>query len=313
MSFISGYMNSDAMKDAADTQAAAAMYGADAQSAAAHYAADIQAMMAGQSIDMQWSMFMMQMENQAPWREAGVAALGGIAAGMQTGGEFATKVPIPELPVYGLKEFYNDPLYKVMMNQQGNILARNRAGAASGGSLGSGNQMVELMGLGNQNAEGYYQQGFNNRQTIFGDEFAIYNAKVAEQSTDYNRLASMAGLGQVAATQIGVAGQNTASNLANTYSNEANQLSNIATNAGNNAANSAMNIGNIRANQYMNQSSNWSNIIGGGAYGLGQINWGNLFGGGNNSGEGWTGGPASSSEPGWTGGGSGGSTEGGWS
>jgi hypothetical protein len=230
MSFISGIANSTASTSNANTQADAVTT-----------AAGIQASSADKATQMQWDMFMKNQENLKPWLESGKNALATLNTDMQPGGRF---YQTPELPSYGMDAFKADPLYKVMMNQQADILASNRAGAAGGGELGSGQQMVALQAKAGTNAENYYQQGYQNNYTN-------WTAAVKSQEEDFNRLASMAGVGQTAATQIGTFGTNAANNM-----------SSIATNQGTNAANSAMQLGNIYGQNTINQANNLSSSIG---------------------------------------------------
>jgi hypothetical protein len=148
--------------------------------------------------------------------------------------------------------FKKDPLYQNMMTQQNNILASNRAGAASGGSLGSGNQMVALQALAGNNAETYYQQGFQNNLTS-------YNANLNAQNTDFNRLSGLAGTGQIAASQIGQAGQNMTNNVTTIGTDAANNIAGTQIAAGNARSASMNNIGNIAGNALTSGVQNYQN------------------------------------------------------
>ena len=217
-------------------------------------AAATEAAASNNATQVQWNEFLQQQANQQPWLQAGTAAENALASRMGLSTSYAdpsyTQQPdgtyknaagqtsatqpmlgstglaandpnnfmnVPGMPKYDMTAFQNDPLYQVMMNQQNNILAGNRAGAAGGGSLGSGNQMAALQSLAGQNAENYYQQGYNNNLTG-------YNAELNQQNTEYNRLASLSGVGQTAANTVGQAGQNAANNVATIGTNAANNI-----------------------------------------------------------------------------------------
>lgn len=94
----------------------------------------------------------------------------------------------------------------------------------------------------------------------YGEDLTQYAQGLAAQQygTYYNRLASMAGQGQVTATNLGTAGQN----FANQYSNQ------------------RTNIGNARASGYQAQAGANQNLINGLGTFLGGVNWGGSGGGG---------------------------------
>ena len=214
--------------------AGAAVAGAEISSSGQQSAANTEAAAANNSTQVQWNEFLQQQQNIQPWLTAGTSAVNQLSTGMQPGGQFAT---VPGLPTYGMAQFQQDPLYQNMMTQQNNILASNRAGAAGGGSLGSGNQMVALQALAGQNAEGYYQQGYQNNLTG-------YNATLNQQNTEFNRLSDIAGTGQTAAGQISQAGQNAANNVANIGMNSANNIASTQIGVANAQAGMVNGIGN---------------------------------------------------------------------
>lgn len=239
---------------------AGAMMSSDAQQSAAN----TQASAANNATQVQWNQFLQQRADQAPWLQAGTSAINQLSAEVGAGGRFAytPRLNLPEQTKYTMADFKNDPLYQVMQNQQANILASNRAGAASGGSLGSGNQMVALQALAGQNAEGYFQQGYANKQTDYNtavqNAIAEYNAGIQGQSAEFNRLASIAGTGQTAVNQIGAAGQTAATNVANIGTNAANNIAGTQINAGNVMAGMVGNVGNALTSgiaNYQNQQA----------------------------------------------------------
>ena len=93
----------------------------------------------------------------------------------------------------------------------------------------------------------------------YGEDLTQYAQGLAAQQygTYYNRLASMAGQGQVTANNLGAAGQN----FANQYSNQ------------------RTNIGNARASGYQAQAGANQNLINGLGSFIGGVNWGGSGGG----------------------------------
>ena len=160
---------------------------------------------------------------QRPWVDAGTTAINSVSSGTQPGGRF---YQTPQLSNYSMADFQNSPEYQLMLTQQQNILDANRAGAAANGSFGSGNQKVALQRLAGQNAESYFQQGYNNNLTE-------YNANVNAFGMDYNRLAGLAGIGQTSAGQVASQGIQTGQGIANTLGNYGNQVGQNYQNIGN--------------------------------------------------------------------------------
>ena len=93
----------------------------------------------------------------------------------------------------------------------------------------------------------------------------IYNANVSQANQGFNRLASLAGLGQTSAGQIAGLGAQTGANMANVYGQQGAALGNIAIGAGQGQANAALGtasavnnavqggIGNYLTSQYLNR------------------------------------------------------------
>lgn len=119
--------------------------------------------------------------DQAPYREAGTSALAQIMAGMGSGGEFSQKFSPASLT--------SDPGYQFRLEQ--GIRGIDRSAAASGMS-GSGAVLKALA-------------RFN--QGVASDEFNnAYGRFTGEQTTRFNRLASLAGIGQTATNATQQAG-----------------------------------------------------------------------------------------------------------
>ena len=146
-------------------------------------AAKAQSGAAGQAADLQREQFERQIELQAPFREAGVRALGKLEAAS-------------EYTPFGMDQFQADPGYAFRFSQGQKALERS---AAARGGLISGNTGGALQQFGQGLASQEYQNAFNRYQT--------------ERSARLNPLQSLAGVGQTSVNQLGAAGQNYASGM----------------------------------------------------------------------------------------------------
>lgn len=164
----------------------------------------------GRANSMQERMFNTQREDAAPWREAGVTALGG----MQDK-DYQRD--------FTMSDFQADPGYDFRMKE--GMKAIERSAAARGGRHG-GATMKALVGYGQDVASSEYQNAYNR-----------FNA---DRDRRFNRLGSIAGVGQTANSQVAAAGQN----YANQYG--ANET----------------NMANARAGQAMGQAGQLGNAIG---------------------------------------------------
>jgi hypothetical protein len=168
-----------------------------------------------------------QRADQAPYREAGRSALADIMAGIN-GGQFAQK--------FDANGLAKDPGYQFRLEQGiGNI---DRSAAASGMS-GSGAVLKALA-------------RFNSG--LASDEYgAAYNRFTGEQATKFNRLASLAGIGQTATNATQTAGTAATG-----------QLNTLGTNYTANTIGNLSNLGEARASGYVANA----NAIGSGIKGL---------------------------------------------
>lgn len=208
--------------------------GAEAQSDAAEQAAQTQAQSNQAARDLQYKMFQEQKELQKPWYDVGVQALPKLEAQ-------ANAMPAA---FTGKVDLNQDPGYAFRLAEGNRAL--NQAAAARGGLI-SGNALKA--------AERYGQQmGSQEYGNAYQRALDVYNSQVARETTGYNRLANLAGVGQVAggniASQAGQYGQLAGANLMATGESQANSL---------------LAQGNARASQY----GAIGNAIGGvaGAYG----------------------------------------------
>lgn len=222
------------------TWVAAAIGGSAALGAlASEAAAEKQLQGVREGIQSQERMFNLTNQQQAPFRGAGYTALSEIAKRTGTGTNVAYD-PLTGAPTliqgndyftspYTVAEFQKgmDPGYQFRL-QQGLDLAR-RQGNVGGGLVG-GNVMKGLEDYTQQSASNEFLNAFNRNQT--------------EKTNIYNRLASLAGLGQTSAGQtaqaataagntlagLGVAGGNAAAGgltgVANALTGGANSYAN---------------------------------------------------------------------------------------
>ena len=117
-------------------------------------------------------------EDQEPWRAAGADALEGLS-------------DQSNFENFSMSDFEKDPGYQFRMDEGAKAVERS---AAAKGGLNSGRTMKELSRYG----QGFASNEFSN----------AYNRFNTDRDSKYNRLASLAGIGQVATNQVGAANQN---------------------------------------------------------------------------------------------------------
>lgn len=174
-----------------------------------------QANAANRATDTQLQMYNQTREDQKPYREAGVSALGDIGSRWDYfNHEFG-----PEDLKANLAPNYE------FMRKQGSDAATNMANAAGG--IG-GNSLQAISKWNQDYAQNAYQQAFQN-----------YNA----QRTDiFNRLSSIAGTGQTAGTAAATGAPTFAGNIANTVTGAGNAQAAGLVGAGNAATGAANNF-----------------------------------------------------------------------
>lgn len=134
----------------------------------------------------QWAMFQQQQQNQKPYLDAGKNALGQIQNNMGYYNQPFT-----------MDQFKQDPGYQFDLQQGQQAIQRS---SAVKNGLVSGNQLAALSD---------YSQ--NMAQNEFGN---AYNRFQNDRSQSFNRLASLAGLGQTGTQNTNAAGANAANNVA---------------------------------------------------------------------------------------------------
>ena len=131
---------------------------------------------------VQWNMFQQQQANQKPYLQAGTNALTQLQNNMGSYNQPFT-----------MAQFQQDPGYQFALQQGQQAIQRS---SAVNGGLVSGGQLAALNN---------YSQGMANQE--FNDAFNRYQQ---QNQNSFNRLYSMAGLGQGAVQNVGQMGANTA-------------------------------------------------------------------------------------------------------
>jgi len=157
---------------------AAAMVGSSLIGASsANRTAKAQAGAADRAAELQREQFERQVELQAPFREAGVRALGKLEKAA-------------EYTPFSMNAFQADPGYAFRLSEGQKAL--ERSAAARGGLMGGATGKA-LARFGQEMGSQEYQNAFNRYQ--------------AERSARLNPLQSLAGVGQTATNALGAAGQ----------------------------------------------------------------------------------------------------------
>lgn len=180
---------------------------------------DAQTSAANSANQTQTDMYNQTRADQAPYRDAGVQALDTI----QNDPSFNQN--------FNMSDFQQDPGYQFRMQQGQQAIERS---AAARGGLNSGDTMKALTKYNQGEASNEYQNAYNRYTT--------------DQSNRFNRLASVAGIGQTAVGQTTAAGTSTGNQISanQTAVGNANAAQSVA--AGN-TVNSAMGTG---MNTWMN-------------------------------------------------------------
>jgi len=144
----------------------------------ANKAASTQSDAANRAADLQQQQFERQVDLQAPFREAGMRALGKLESA-------ADYTP------FGMQQFQQDPGYAFRLSEGQKALDRQ---AAARGGLISGGALKAATRFGQEMGSQEYTNAFNRYQT--------------ERGARLNPLQSLAGVGQTSVNQLGAAGQN---------------------------------------------------------------------------------------------------------
>jgi hypothetical protein len=161
--------------------AGSALAGGYLASKGAKDAASTQAASADRAADLTWKQYEQTREDQAPWRAAGTAALSQLTGGLAPGGEY--------MRPFSMSDYQADPGYKFRLAEGEQGIER---AAAARGSKYSG---ATLKALSRFNSDQASQE--------YGKAYDRYNNDV---TTRFNRLATVAGVGQTATNQTAAAG-----------------------------------------------------------------------------------------------------------
>lgn len=243
---------------------------ADAQSAALQHGYDLQHADNQAALAFQQKQYAQQQKDLAPWLQSGTGAINTLYSNLKAGkyGPWTGSFSAPTAA-----DAQQDPGYTFRVSE--GLKALDRGAASHGGILTGGTLKAEQQ-FGQDMASQEYGNVYNRRFQEYLQKYGEFNNN---QTSDFNRYASIAGVGQQAANTSAQVGQQAAGNVTNILSND-----------GTNALNAYGNIGNARASGYINGANAWMSGIGGATNGLSQyLLLSQLNGGGGNPN--WVGNP----------------------
>jgi hypothetical protein len=184
---------------------------ASTQANAAMSAQQLQAQEAQNALNFQEQEFNTTQQNEAPFIQAGQGAVTSLASLVNQGN--AGSGPLAPwnqtfTPPTGVNEI-NDPGYQFRLNTGLNTLTNSAA--ARGGLLSTGTAK-NLEDYAQNSASSEYSNVYNRSLNDYLTNFNVYNTN---STNTYNRLASLAGLGQTATGTAGQLGQQAANTTAN--------------------------------------------------------------------------------------------------
>ncbi len=201
-----------------------------AQADAAGKATDAQVQANRENIAFQKAMFEQQRKDNAPWRQIGEQSLkqlqGAIKSGKFDPGDFKFNF-----------NFQADPGYQFRQQQGINALD---ASAAARGRLQSGAQNKAVTRYASDLASQEYGNAFSR---AFNTQLTDYQLNAARKGDQFNQLASLANVGQVASSADQAARSQMTQNVGGS-----------TLNTGNAIAQGAINQGNARASAYQGQA-----------------------------------------------------------
>lgn len=162
------------------------MIGADASKSAAK----TQAKSAKNANKLIWDMYQQSRDDSMPWLTTGKDALGKLSDLTKDGSDY--------MRGFNLSDFQADPGYQFRMDEGQKALERS---AAASGNLNSGATLKALSRYG----QDYASNEYNN----------AYNRWNNDHATTWNRLSSLAGVGQTQSAQLGNWGQQTGQVMGN--------------------------------------------------------------------------------------------------
>lgn len=210
----------------ASKAAGAAKEAASTQSEAALSAAELEKQARDEALAEQKRQFDIGQENLAPWLEAGRTRLTDLMAGTEPGGDLMRS--------FTQADFKEDPGYQFRLSEGEKAI--NRSLAARGRAL-SGRGVKEAL---------RYSSGLASQE--YGNAWSRFKA---DQTDRYNRLASIAGVGQTTASGLAGLGADYASGITNTMLGSARSIGDMQTAAAN-----------ARASGYIGSGNAWNSAIG---------------------------------------------------
>jgi hypothetical protein len=213
------------MSGIATAVVASAVIGGVVASDSSRRAANAQKDAANKASQTELEQYYQNREDMQPWREAGAGALGQLTAGTAAGGDFNRD--------FTLADFTKDPGYD-FRQQQGQRGVE--ASAAARGGLLNGGTLKALTRYNQDYASGEYQNAYNRFNN--------------DRTQRFNRLASLAGVGQTATRDVAQMGSNTASNVAGNIIGAGNAQASSYVGQGNAISGAANTLGNFAMNKY---------------------------------------------------------------
>jgi hypothetical protein len=216
---------------------------ADAQVAAANHAADLQHADAQAALAFQKQQYNTSQKNAAPWLNAGTGAINTLYSDLKNGkyGDWTGSFTAPTAA-----EAAQDPGYAFRVSE--GLKGIDRGAAARGGILTGGTLKAEQQ-FGQDMASQEYGNVYNRRFQEYLQKYGEFNNN---QTNDFNRYASIAGVGQQAATSTAQIGQQAANNVGS-----------ILLQSGNDQAAGINNAAAARASGYIGGANSWTGAVGG--------------------------------------------------
>jgi hypothetical protein len=184
--------------------------GAGQQATASENAAQLQYQEQQQALAQENQQFQQEQTNEQPFLNAGQGAVTSLSGLLSTPGQGLLQPWTQQFTAPSAAEAAAQPGYQFSLQQGLNAL--QNSAAAQGSLLSSGTQKA-LNNYAQQAGQTDYQNAYNNALTGYN---SAYNTFQNNQSNTFNRLASVAGLGQTTAAQLGQAGAQNAGTVANT-------------------------------------------------------------------------------------------------
>lgn len=172
------------------------LFGGNAEKKAEKKAQDAYTQYANRALDIQQQQYTQTREDYAPWREAGLGALGNLNRFITPGEDVSALVQ-------------SDPGYQFRLNEGINNITSNRAAR---GSLDSGGTLKALTRYGQDYASSEFGNAFNRNATVAGLGSSAQGAVTAAGTNYANNSSSInTGLGNALASSYRNVGQINAS------------------------------------------------------------------------------------------------------